>query len=252
AATVAGVMDLDDALRLVLVRGQVMQAQPGGSMLAAAGPVERLRTLLPADATAVVMAAVNTPDQAVLAGPTRELAEAAQVLGAAGIVTRPLRTSHAFHTPAMRPAAEAFLASFAGMALRPPALPVYSAATGKLLTGEQATSPAFWAGQLTDPVLFSSAVEAVTEVSGGRFLLEVGPGRALTRLALRHPAVPAAQWRGGAPRSPPPRPGRPPMSRTCWKHWPGSGCAASTWNGHASPPTSRCSGFRCRATSGSG
>lgn len=195
AATVAGVMDLDDALRLVLVRGQVMQAQPGGSMLAAAGPVERLRTLLPADATAVVMAAVNTPDQAVLAGPTGELAEAAQVLGAAGIVTRPLRTSHAFHTPAMRPAAEAFLASFAGMALRPPALPVYSAATGKLLTGEQATSPAFWAGQLTDPVLFSSAVEAVTEVSGGRFLLEVGPGRALTRLALRHPAVRAAQWR---------------------------------------------------------
>jgi phthiocerol/phenolphthiocerol synthesis type-I polyketide synthase E len=195
AATVAGVMDLDDALRLVRLRGRVMQDQPGGTMLAAAVPADQLRTLLPAGTTGVAVAAVNSPNQTVLAGPAGDLAAAARALAAAGIATRSLPTSHAFHTPAMYPAAEAFLAGFAGISLRPPALPVYSGGTGRLLTSEQATSPAFWAGQLTDPVLFSAVLEAVTEVGAGRFLLEVGPGRALTRLAARHPAIQSAGWR---------------------------------------------------------
>ena len=55
-----------------------------------------------------------------------------------------------------------------------------AAATGRRLTSEQAISPAFWARQLADPVLFAPTVDAVTEAADGRFLLEVGPGRTLT------------------------------------------------------------------------
>jgi acyl transferase domain-containing protein len=194
AATVAGVMDLEDALRLVILRGQAMQRQPRGAMLVAATAAERLPSVLP-DGSGVAVAAVNAADQVVLAGSAEELAAVAEALTAAGIASQPLRTSHAFHSPAMRPAVEEFLAGFGGVRLRLPALPVYSAATGKRLTGDQARDPAFWARQLVDPVLFADAVDTATADADGGILLEAGPGQTLSGLARRHPAVRAGRWR---------------------------------------------------------
>lgn len=194
AATVAGVLDLDDALRLLALRGRVMQRRAPGGMLVVAAAADRMRSLLP-DGSPVVVAAVNAADQTVLAGPSADLAAVAQALAAAGIASKRLRTSQAFHSPAMRPAVGEFQAGFAGVRLRPPGIPVYSAATGKLLTDDQATDPAFWARQLVDPVLFADALHAATEDADRRILLEVGPGRALTGLARRHPAVRSGRWR---------------------------------------------------------
>jgi phthiocerol/phenolphthiocerol synthesis type-I polyketide synthase E len=198
AATVAGVMQLDDALRLVAMRGQIMQRQPRGGMLVAATAAGRLSSLLPGGGSGVAVAAVNAHDQVVLAGAAGELAAAAEALAGAGVAVRPLRTSHAFHTPAMRSAAEEFLAGFDGVQLRAPALPVYSAATGQRLTTHHAGDPAFWAQQLAGPVLFAEAVNAAAADGRDRIMLEVGPGRALVRLAQRHPAVQAARWRAFA------------------------------------------------------
>ncbi len=194
AATVAGVLALADALRLVTLRGRAMQRRPRGGMLVAAAGPDRLRSLLPGGC-GVAVAAVNAADQTVLAGPAEELATVAAALTAAGIASRPLRTSHAFHSPAMRPAVEEFRAGFAGVRLRPPQLPVYSAATGKLLTAAEAADPAFWARQLADPVLFADAVDAAADRAGPGIMLEVGPGAALTGLVRRHPAVRAGRWR---------------------------------------------------------
>ncbi|WP_320068799.1 SDR family NAD(P)-dependent oxidoreductase [Micromonospora sp. RTGN7] len=211
AATVAGVLELPDALRLVALRGQAMQRRPRGGMLVVAAGSERLRPLLP-DGTGVVAAVANAADQTVLAGPADELALVAAELAAAGVRTRPLRTSHAFHSPAMRPAAGEFETGFAGVTLRPPRTPVYSAATGALLTAEQAVRPEFWAGQLADPVLFGAALDAVDAAGtggGGRIVLEVGPGQVLSGLARRHPAARAGRWRA---LSSLPRPGEPGRS----------------------------------------
>jgi phthiocerol/phenolphthiocerol synthesis type-I polyketide synthase E len=196
AATVAGVLDLDDALRLVALRGQIMQRQPRGGMLVAATAADRLPALLPDGGSGVAVAAVNAADQIVLAGPAGKLATASQALAAAGVATRLLRTSHAFHTPAMQAAAEEFLAGFAGVRLQPPQVPVYSAASGKRLSADQAADPAFWARQLAAPVLFAQAVSAAADDGEDRIMLEVGPGRALTRLARRHSAAQAGRWRG--------------------------------------------------------
>jgi phthiocerol/phenolphthiocerol synthesis type-I polyketide synthase E len=198
AASVAGVMQRDDALRLVAMRGQIMQRQPRGGMLVAATEAGRLPSLLPGGGSGVAVAAVNAHDQVVLAGAAGELAAAAEALAEADVAVRPLRTSHAFHTPAMRAAAEEFLASFDGVQLRAPSVPIYSAATGRLLTAHQAGDPAFWAQQIAAPVLFAEAVNAAAADGHDRIMLEVGPGRALSRLAQRHPAVQAARWRAFA------------------------------------------------------
>jgi acyl transferase domain-containing protein/acyl carrier protein len=193
AAAVAGVLDLDDALRLVVARGRAMQRQSRGGMFVAAAGVGRLRPFL-VDGSGVVVAAMNADDQTVLAGSSDDLAKVAGALTAAGIAGRLLHTSHAFHSPAMRPAVEEFQSAFSEVRLRPPEVPVYSAATGGLLTADEAVDPGFWARQLAEPVLFARAVDAATDDADGRVILEVGPGHALTGLVRRHPAVRSGHW----------------------------------------------------------
>lgn len=190
AATVAGVMELADAVRLVTARGQAMQRQLRGAMLVAATSPDHLPAL-PAECA---IAAVNAPDQTVVAGPAEALAAVAETLSAAGVITRTLPTSHGFHSPSMRPAVAEFRAAFEGVELSAPRLPVYSAATGKLLTAGEATDPGFWSRQLAEPVLFNAVIGSASAADSG-ILLEVGPGTALTGLVRRHPAVGSGRWR---------------------------------------------------------
>ncbi|GAA0743699.1 SDR family NAD(P)-dependent oxidoreductase [Dactylosporangium roseum] len=185
AATVAGVFDIADAARLVAVRAESMQAMPAGGMLAVAMTEEDVRALLPAS---LAVSAVNPGGQTVIGGPLRELSALADRLRSTKVSTRMLRTSHAFHTGSMREAVDRFAEAFAGVRPRPSRLPLYSAATGARLTDAEAVDPAFWAGQLVKPVRYAAAVDAAVADIGG-VLLEVGPGRGLTRLVGRHAGV---------------------------------------------------------------
>lgn len=184
AATVAGVVDLGDAVRLVGLRGDVMASMPTGAMAAISCSPDKVADRLPAG---VSLAAVNSPHETVVAGRRAALDEFVEVLRAEGVKSKILRTSHAFHSDTMAEAAELFERGFAGVRLRPPSIPLLSAATGAVLTTGQAVDPAFWAGQLVRPVLFASAVDSLAGL-GDHLLLEMGPGRALSALAGSHPA----------------------------------------------------------------
>ena len=61
AATLAGVFTLEDALRLVAQRARLVQAQPGGVMLAVRLPEAEINALLAETAVELSVAAVNAP-----------------------------------------------------------------------------------------------------------------------------------------------------------------------------------------------
>lgn len=185
AATVAGVFELDAALRLVARRGELMQQAPPGSLLAVAAGEDEVRPLLP---DTVTVSALNAPDQTVVGGPTADVAALAERLARRGLHSTRVRTSHAFHTPSMAAAAAAFAEDVRAAAPRPPRIPVISATTGAAVTDEQAADPGFWAAQVADPVRFWAALDVVAGTPG-RILLEVGPGQTLTKLARRQPDV---------------------------------------------------------------
>ncbi|OLF14424.1 hypothetical protein BLA60_04705 [Actinophytocola xinjiangensis] len=181
AATLAGVFGVEDGLRAVIGRSGLMAGMPRGRMVAVSADVDAVRELLGADLGGVALAAVNSDRQIVLSGSEEDVVGVADRLRAAGTTVSPLHTSHGFHSPSMAVAAEKFADLLATVDLGEPRIPVVSAATGRELTAEQARTPSFWARQLVDPVLFAPAVAAVVG-AGPAFLVEVGPGQALTDL----------------------------------------------------------------------
>jgi amino acid adenylation domain-containing protein len=182
AAALGGVMELDEALRLVAARGRLMQALPPGSMLTVRLAEERVRERLP---PGVDMAAVNSPRLCVVAGPTDALLGLSGALESEGVACRMLHTSHAFHSSMMDPIVDEFRKTVETVRLSPPRIPFVSTVTGDWITAEAATDPSYWARHLRSPVLFSKAVRVLLE-DGQRALVECGPRRTCATLALQH------------------------------------------------------------------
>ncbi|MFJ2741727.1 acyltransferase domain-containing protein [Streptomyces sp. NPDC087440] len=226
AATLAGVMELQDAVAMVRARVREAVRIPAGGMLAVAEGAERLRPYLGAD---VAVAAVNARRQTMLAGSSAPLAAVEARLRADGFTVVPVPATSPFHSPAMAPASDALEETYRDIPLRAPRLPLYSGYTGALMTEEEATSPRFWARQVTDTVLFEAALESLLAVDD-MLLVEAGPRQTLTAFARRHRAV-----RLGASAAVPllpARPGTPEADRQSVL-----GAAARLWTeGHAPRP----------------
>lgn len=206
AACLAGTMPLPDALRLVALRGRLMQALPPGRMLSVGLPVEEAERFVRGD---VAVAASNAPSLTVLSGPAEALADIEGTLAAKGVAVRPLHTSHAFHSPAMDPVLEDFRALAAAVPLAAPALPFVSNLSGTWITAEEATSPDYWVRHLRGRVRFHEGLVTLAE-AGPLALIEVGPGTALATLARQNPELPGNLVVGSLP-----APGRPvPADRT--------------------------------------
>ncbi|MFC8506954.1 acyltransferase domain-containing protein [Streptomyces sp. NPDC057411] len=191
AACVAGVFPVEDALRLVTGRARLVDELPPGAMLAvAAGPEALdgpLAGLLPGPLS---LAALNGPQQTVLSGPVEAVEEALGRLTGAGLPCQRLATAHAYHSAMTEPLTGPLEELLGTVPLARPAIPLLSNVTGTWLRDEEATSPAFWARQLSRTLRFSDELATVWRLPDP-LLVELGPGQALTRLALGHPDRPA-------------------------------------------------------------
>jgi len=185
AACLAGVCSLPEALKMVAIRGQLMQAQQTGMMLGVALCEDDLAAYLD---NGVEIAAVNGTRQCVVSGPHDAVAALIKRLELEGIPHRLLHTSHAFHSAAMIPAADAFARSVESVTLAAPRIPIMSNVSGTWLTAEQATDPQYWASHIRQTVRFGAGVQAVVQ-DRAPLLLEIGPGCTLTTLLRDDPAL---------------------------------------------------------------
>ncbi|MEE4175807.1 MAG: amino acid adenylation domain-containing protein [Xanthomonadales bacterium] len=181
AACLAGVFSLEGAIAAIAARSRLMQECRPGAMLAVQQPLEAVEELL-AGQEAVALAAVNGPTSCVVAGDFEAVENFADRCAGQDIESTRLRTSHAFHSEMMRPAAERFREALSDIDLAAPEIAMVSSRTGRFLTAEEAVSPDFWARQILDPVRFHDGVKMLSETAG-RVFLEVGPGTTLSSLA---------------------------------------------------------------------
>jgi acyl transferase domain-containing protein len=191
AACLAGVFSLEDALRLIVARGRLIQSLPSGSMLVVSLPEEKLRPMIESRPD-LAIAAVNSPSLCTVSGTHEAIDELETELKPQGLMLRRLQTSHAFHSPMMEPILESFVAEVSKARLKPPAMAYLSNVTGQWIKAEDATDPGYYARHIRQTVLFNDGISEIFS-NPERLLLEVGPGNALTVLSRHHPLRGAAQ-----------------------------------------------------------
>ncbi|MFJ2741716.1 acyltransferase domain-containing protein [Streptomyces sp. NPDC087440] len=183
AATVAGALTLPDAARLVALRGAFMQYLPaGGGMTATcAAPFEAADLI--ADEPEVGIAAINASRATVLSGPVDALTRVEAKLAEAGLASRRLTVTHAFHSPLMRPMQAKFASVLRRLPGGAPRLPFYSTVRGRLVN-EPLYAP-YWTEQITAPVRFADAARALLAQQRPTHVVEIGPRVVLTPFLKR-------------------------------------------------------------------
>ncbi|MGV9856085.1 SDR family NAD(P)-dependent oxidoreductase, partial [Streptomyces sp. NPDC003442] len=176
AAYVAGAVTLEDAVRLLVARGALMQGLPSGGAMAAVQAGEAEVDLSGLE-DRVAVAAVNGSSAVVLSGDREAVEEAVGRL--AGRKVRWLEVSHAFHSPLMRPIADELAQVVAGIRFSEPRVPLVSAVTGAVAGAEVLGDPGYWVEQAIGTVRFHDVVRFL-HARGTAGFLEVGPDRVLS------------------------------------------------------------------------
>jgi [acyl-carrier-protein] S-malonyltransferase len=185
ALVCAGVLSLEDGLRLVHLRGKLMQeaapAGAGGMLAIVKLDYEKAREICAQ--TGAEIANYNSPEQIVISGrrealhKAKELAEAARGKGIELAVSTP------FHSSLMKPAEERLKPEIERVKFAAPKFPVIST-----VSGEPETDPdrikELLTRQITAQVRWTEYIMKLKSLGVRRFV-EVGPGDVLTKLLKR-------------------------------------------------------------------
>ncbi len=199
ALVVAGSIQFDSALRLVRLRGELMQRageERRGTMAAVVGlAAEAVEDLCrEASATGVVQPAnFNSPGQIVISGSVEGVRKAMEIGKARGAkLVKELVVSGAFHSPLMESARDGLREALKSAAIRDAAIPVYANVTAEPVTRAPEIRELLYL-QLTSPVRWEEISLNMARDGATRFL-EVGPGKVLQGLVKR--TVAAAETGG--------------------------------------------------------
>jgi len=181
AACIAGVFSLEDAVRLCSARGQLMQALPtGGAMASIAAKEASVAAAIAARSDLVSIAAINGPEQVVVAGEQSSVEEIVAAFAARHVRTKLLRVSHAFHSPRMDPMLADFRRVAQSIRYRAPTRPLISNLTGKLADDSVCTAE-YWVRHVREAVRFVDGTRALGD-AGVRTFIEIGPKSTLLSL----------------------------------------------------------------------
>ena len=194
AAHLAGVLGMEDTMRIICRRSRLMAQMRGQGGMAVVGlsmgQLQHRLEQTPGRAALLSVAASNGPASCVVSGETGALAACLAELEAAGIFARAVQVDVASHSAQMDGPAQALVAELAGLAdgaagaarspLRPHAamLPIYSTVLGRLAQGDEFDA-AHWGRNLRQPVRFDTCIDALLQ-SGHRHFVELGPHAVLS------------------------------------------------------------------------
>ncbi|WP_208879664.1 type I polyketide synthase [Streptomyces armeniacus] len=179
AARVAGALTPEDAVRIIVRRGRLLQAAAGrGLMASVALPEDEVSALVAPYGQALCVGAVNGPRSTVVSGDPDAVEEFVTGLRERGVNCTTVPGEYAFHSPQMAPYGAELAACLAGIRPRTPEVPLFTTTPGR--SGARAPGPVavtdaeHWARNVTEPVRFSDAVGQLLE-AGHRTFVEIGP-----------------------------------------------------------------------------
>ncbi len=174
AAHVAGVLSLEDAMRVIYQRGRCMSlASKSGGMLAVSMTVEESLQRLEKYDGQIGIAAMNGPQSQTISGEKSQLELLSQELERDRIFCKFLRVNQAFHSFHMDSVQPDILRSLEGIQPRQAKMPIVSTVTGEWATGEQFTAE-YWWDNIRQPVRFAEGTRKLLD-SGLELFVELGP-----------------------------------------------------------------------------
>lgn len=183
AACVAGVVTVEDGLKLLAERARYLEALPKGGLMAAVFADEARVTEYLRDATDVVIAAINSPQNTVLSGRELALKEILERLAADGVESSLLGVPLASHSPLVDPILDGFEASARQISFQRPQLGFASTLTGSVWEQDRVPDARHWRTHLREPVQFARCVTSVME-HGVDLFVELGPTSLLTSIGI--------------------------------------------------------------------
>lgn len=187
AACMAGVINLEDALRLVMMRGRLFEVAERGGMLSVPLSEADLRALMPKE---LDLAAANAPDLCVASGPVAAIEALQKILAEREIESTQVRIDVAAHSRMLDPVLGQFRQLCKTIKFQAPKTPFVSNVTGTWITVAEATDPEYWVRHLRSTVRFADGLDTLRAM-GEPILIEIGPGRTLSMLARAQ----ATPWR---------------------------------------------------------
>ena len=164
AAHLAGILSLQDAVRVVVERGRVVGelAAGRGAMLLVALPEAMLLERLGEVGQSLVVGAYNSPRSTVLSGSRQAIEQAEGLLTQRGVRVRRVDIDFASHSPQMLPLIAPFEAAIASITPRPARIPMYSTVMVEPLDGHECT-PSYWGRNLRSPVRFRQVIDRLAD-----------------------------------------------------------------------------------------
>jgi [acyl-carrier-protein] S-malonyltransferase len=190
ALTCAGAWSFEDGLRVVMRRGQAMQAAaeatPSGMVSILGMEVPAIEALCQQAASVGRLQIANylCPGNTVVSGDLAACEEVEKRAAAAGALkTVRLAVAGAFHTALMKPADQALAQVLATVTLRDTVLPVWSNVDAQPHT-QAAEFRSLLVRQVLEPVQWEATMRGLLAAGVDKFY-EVGPGRVLAGLLKR-------------------------------------------------------------------
>ena len=178
AACVAGILTLEEAVRVVFHRGRLLQRITGQGKMAAVGlSLEAAAELISICEGRLSIAAVNSPTSLTLSGEAEPLAEILKLLEHRKVFGCMLNVNYAFHSPQLEPYQREMSSSVKGISPKSAKVPIISTVTGSAaVEGDYGAD--YWAENIRRPVRFAVAIEKLIK-EGHRTFLEISPSPVL-------------------------------------------------------------------------
>ena len=174
AAHIAGVLDLDQAMRIICRRSALMRTTSGrGAMALVELSMDEARARIAGREAHISVAVSNSPRSSVISGSPDAVQQVLSGLERDGVFCRLVKVDVASHSPQMQPLAETLAGELAGMTPHPATIPICSTVLARRAEGDE-FGASYWSSNLRQPVLFTDAVARLLD-AGITTFVELGP-----------------------------------------------------------------------------
>ena len=180
AAHTAGVFGLEDGMRAVMGRSEILASVPeAGTMAAVFAPFSKVEEAVrayneSAGSERLAIAARNGAHQ-VLSGQVSAVEAVSERFESEEIRVRPINTSQAFHSPLVEPGMDTLEALFESVEIAPPSrTTLVSNVTGRVVAPDEILGGTYWRRHAREAVAFDLGVRALANL-GVDLVVEVGP-----------------------------------------------------------------------------